>query len=119
MNENIRIMLEKLSQDEEAQKKLSAIRDPEEAYQLVTSIHGGYTKEEFIAVATSIQNQLNQDLSEEDMTKVAGGVDPKDIDTLEMMSYATEVVSKTVSSIISTSVVIYSSAMALNLAASV
>ena len=47
MNENIQKMLELLSQDEEAMKKLSAIHDPDEAYALVTAIHGGYTKEEF------------------------------------------------------------------------
>ena len=44
MNENIQKMLELLSQDEEAMKRLSAIHDPDEAYALVTSIQGGYRK---------------------------------------------------------------------------
>lgn len=66
-------MLELLSQDEEAMKKLSAIRDPEEAYALVTSIHGGYTKEEFVETMTAINDSINQDINSDDLNKVAGG----------------------------------------------
>ena len=73
MNENIQKMLELLSQDEENMKKLAAIRDPDEAYALVTSIHGGYTKEEFIEAMTALNEQINQDIDVEDLSKVAGG----------------------------------------------
>ena len=73
MNENIQIMLQKLSEDEEAQKKLSTIHNPEEAYQLVSAIHGGYTKEEFIAAMTTLQEQMNQDLTDADLSKTSGG----------------------------------------------
>ncbi len=116
MNENIRIMLEKLSQDEEAQKKLGAIRDPEEAYQLVTSIHGGYTKEEFIAVVTAIQKQMNQDLTAEDLSKAAGGegTDASEVITNVLVSTATA--ASMAASMVGT---IYATAMLINLAASV
>jgi len=73
MNENIQKMLELLSQDEETMAKLYIIRDPDEAYALVTSIHGGYTKEEFIETMTAINDSINQDISSDDLNKVAGG----------------------------------------------
>ena len=73
MNENILKMLELISQDEEAQKKFATIRDPDEAYALATSIHGGYTKEEFIQAMTALRDQMNQDLSEDDLAAAAGG----------------------------------------------
>ena len=47
MNENIKLLAKKLSEDEAMQAKLKAIRDPDEAYALVSSIQGGITKEEF------------------------------------------------------------------------
>ena len=73
MNENISKMLELLSQDEETMKKLSAIHDPDEAYALVSSIHGGYTKEEFIETMTAINDSINQDIDAEDLSTAAGG----------------------------------------------
>ena len=75
MNENIKIMLEKLAQDEETQKKLSAVRDPDEAYAIVTAIHGGYTKEEFVETMKALNEQLNQDLDEKDLATASGGLD--------------------------------------------
>ena len=75
MNENITKMLEMLSKDEEAQKKLQATRDPDEAYAIVSEIHGGYTKEEFVEVMTAINEALNQDLTAEDLAQTAGGDD--------------------------------------------
>ena len=103
MNENIQIMLKKLSEDEEAQKKLAAIRDPEEAYQLVTSIHGGYTKEEFVAAMTAIHEQLNQDLSDDDLAKTAGGVDKEDAGVSAAISAAGSAVGTAISSAITAS----------------
>ena len=73
MNENILKMLDLLTQNEEAQKKFASIRDPEEAYALATSIHGGYTQEEFIQAMASLRDQMNQDLSEDDLATAAGG----------------------------------------------
>ena len=72
-NENILKMLELLAQNEEAQKKFASIRDPEEAYALATSIHGGYTQEEFIQAMASLRDQMNQDLSDEKLNSIAGG----------------------------------------------
>ena len=75
MNEDIKIMLEKLSQDEETQKKLATVRDPDEAYAIVSAIHGGYTKEEFIATMKGIAAMENTDLTADDLRKAAGGKD--------------------------------------------
>ncbi len=74
MNENIAKMLSLLAQDEEAQKKLAATRDPDEAYSIVTEISGGYTKEEFMETMRAIDASVNQDLTSEDLAKNAGGV---------------------------------------------
>ena len=73
MNENIKIMLEKLARDEESLKKLAAVRDPDEAYAIVSAIQGGYTKEEFVETMKTLDEQLNQDLSENDLAHTSGG----------------------------------------------
>ena len=73
MNENIKIMLEKLIKDEETQKKLAATRDPDEAYAIASALHGGYTKEEFFTVMQAIQEQQAASLDEADLAKTAGG----------------------------------------------
>ncbi|MBQ9612633.1 MAG: Nif11-like leader peptide family RiPP precursor [Lachnospiraceae bacterium] len=77
MNENIKKFLEKLSNDPEAIAKMSAIRDPEEAYQLASSMQDGFTKEEFISVMEAFREsgKPREDLSDEDLMKVAGGAD--------------------------------------------
>ena len=79
MNENIQIMLQKLSDDEETLKKLTAIHDPEEAYALVSSLQGGYTREEFIEAMNAFSEQLNADLNSGDLAKAAGGVEASDV----------------------------------------
>ena len=48
MNENIKLFLEKMAEDQELQSRFSQITDPNEAYDLAISIQPGYTKEEFI-----------------------------------------------------------------------
>ena len=73
MNENIKIMLEKLAQDEETQKKLCAVRDPDDAYAMVSAIQGGYTKEEFVETMRALNEQLSADLTPDDLSRAAGG----------------------------------------------
>ena len=57
MDENVRIMLEKLANDEEAMRKLSAVRNPDEAYAIVSAIQGGYTKEEFVETMKTLDRK--------------------------------------------------------------
>ncbi len=73
MDENVRIMLEKLANDEEAMRKLSAVRNPDEAYAIVSAIQGGFTKEEFIETMKTLNGQISQDLSENDLVHTSGG----------------------------------------------
>ena len=73
MNENIRVLLEKVSEDQELQAKFSQIRDPDEAYALASSIQPGFTKEELIEAMTAIRDSMNEDLTDDDMAKSAGG----------------------------------------------
>ena len=49
--------------------------NPDEAFALVSSIHGGYTKEEFIEAMTALNDQIDQDIDVEDRSKAAGGKD--------------------------------------------
>ena len=43
MNENIKKFLEKAAQDPELTAKMSAVRDPDEAYELASSLQDGFT----------------------------------------------------------------------------
>ena len=73
MNENIKALLEKLSKDEAAVAKLQAIKDPDEAYALVSSIQGGFTKEEFIEAIKSLKDAGEGELSDDEIAAAAGG----------------------------------------------
>ena len=74
MNENIKKLLEKVEQSPELQAKFSQIRNPNEAYKLAASIQDGFTKDEFITEMTKLYEAAIQDLSDEDIAKIAGGV---------------------------------------------
>ena len=54
MNENIKVFLEKMAADSELQARFSQIKDPDEAYELASSIQSGFTKEEFVTETTKI-----------------------------------------------------------------
>ena len=71
MNENIKLLAEKLSKDEAVLAKLKAIKDPDEAYALVSSIQGGFTKEEFIETMKKIGGE--GELSDEEVAAASGG----------------------------------------------
>ena len=73
MNENIKALLEKVAADEELQAKFSQIKDPDEAYALASSIQSGFTKEEFVEAMTAIKEAMNEDITDEDLAKSAGG----------------------------------------------
>ena len=75
MNENVLKLLDLMSKDEDLQKKFAAIHDVDEAYALAVSVLGGYTKEEFIATVTALQEQMATDLNEKDLSAAAGGQD--------------------------------------------
>ena len=73
MNENIKKFLEKLAADQELQTKFSEVKDPDEAFALAQSIQDGFTKEEFITEMTKIKEAMAEDLTDEDLSKSAGG----------------------------------------------
>ena len=74
MNENIKLFLEKMAEDQELQARFSQITDPDEAYSLASSVQSGFTKEEFIETMTAIRDAMEEDLSDEDLARSAGGV---------------------------------------------
>ena len=75
MNGNIRKFLEKVAQDPEIAAKLSAIKDPDEAYALASSVQDGFTKEEFVSAMEQLKASAEngEELSDEDIGKMAGG----------------------------------------------
>jgi predicted ribosomally synthesized peptide with nif11-like leader len=79
MNENIKLLLEKLNEDESIVAKLKEIKDPDEAYALVSSVQGGFTKEEFIDAMMKLGNADSNELSDEEVAAAAGGLSTSDI----------------------------------------
>ena len=88
MNENIRALLEKISADEELQAKFSQVKDPDEAYALASSIQPGFTKEEFITEMTKIKEAMDENLTDADLAKSAGGMDTTKIVSIATISSA-------------------------------
>ena len=76
MNENIKALIKKVMSDEELQAKFQALRDPEEAYKLASSVQSGFTKEEFLAAMTELKKSAEtvQKLSDDELDAAAGGV---------------------------------------------
>ena len=79
MNPDIQKMMEIVAQDKELQQKFSVIRDPDEAYALAVSIHGGYTKEELIETVKALREQVTANLDEKELADAAGGFPGPDV----------------------------------------
>ena len=79
MNEKLRLFLEKLSEDESLCAKMETIKSPDEAYAIASeSVGGGFTKDEFVEVMTSIKEQLennSDELTLDDLSQISGGMD--------------------------------------------
>jgi len=88
MNENFRQFFEKVAADPELQAKLSECKSPDEAYTLASSIQEGFTKEEFIEEMTKIKNAMEENLTDEDLAKSAGGMDTSYIVSIATVSSA-------------------------------
>ena len=75
MNENLREMMRIMAEDETLQAKMKAAPGPDEAYSVACSIHGGYTKEEFVSFMRELQDTASEgELSDDDLAAVSGGV---------------------------------------------
>ena len=81
MNEKIKEFLQKVAGDEALAAKLEACKSPDEAYALASSVVEGFTKEEFISVMEKIKaaTENGAELSDEDISKMAGGVDTSQV----------------------------------------
>ena len=74
MKEEMKLFIQKLVTDEELQRKMLACKSPEEAYALASSVQEGFTFDEFVETMTELNDMEDQELTREDMAKVAGGV---------------------------------------------
>ena len=74
MNENIKKFLKKVSGDAEIAAKFSAIKDPDEAYKMASSLQDGFSKEEFVSAMDKLAAVASSgDISDEDLLKYSGG----------------------------------------------
>ena len=82
MNENIKAFLEKVAEDPELQAKFSEVKDLDEAYAIACTVQEGFTKEEFLEEMTKVKNAMDENLTEEDMAKSAGGMSDEELATV-------------------------------------
>ena len=77
MNEKIKEFLQKAAGDEALAAKLKACKSEDEAYALASGVVEGFTKEEFVSVMEQLMaaTENGAELSDEDISKMAGGVD--------------------------------------------
>jgi predicted ribosomally synthesized peptide with nif11-like leader len=75
MNENVKVFLQKVAEDKELQEQFKEIKDPDKAYELATSVQGGFSKDEFVEAMKDLKAKMSRDLSDDDLEKVAGGED--------------------------------------------
>ena len=75
MKESIKEFFKKVGKNKELAEKFSAIKDPDEAYKLASSIQSGFSKQEFIDAMLKIQSAVDtfNELTDQDLAKVAGG----------------------------------------------
>ena len=73
MNENIKKFLEQFLTDEALQAKFSALKTPDEAFELAKSIQDGFTKEEFLEAVQQLAALDEADITDEDLAAAAGG----------------------------------------------
>ena len=90
MNENIKVFLEKLAADQELQARFAQLKDPDQAYELASSIQPGFTKDEFVTEMTKIKEAMDEDLTDDDLAKSSGG-DAGDVVASVTVSAATVV----------------------------
>ena len=75
MNEKITALLTRIAESDELQAKFAALGTPEEAYELAKSLQDGFTKEEFLDAVREIAAVQDEDISDEELASVAGGID--------------------------------------------
>ena len=73
MNENIKVLVEKVSGNDEMLAKFSACGSVDEAFELAKGIVGGFTKEEFVEAMTALSAADDGDISDDELAGAAGG----------------------------------------------
>lgn len=83
MNENIKVLLKKVAEDNDLASRMNACKTPDEAYAVASEAVSGFTKEEFVSAMEKIRADIesSRELSDEDLSQVAGGADEKTVVT--------------------------------------
>lgn len=91
MNESIKALLEKVSEDADLQAKFSQIKDLDEAYALASSVQSGFTKEELVSEMNKIKEAMEENLTDEDMARSAGGDPDTQMISVTVVSVVSEI----------------------------
>ena len=82
MNENLKKLFEEISKNEELVERFKKCTTAEEAYEVATSVATGYTIDEFKTIMQKIDKAAKsadgEELSEQDLDSVAGGLSTGD-----------------------------------------
>lgn len=81
MNERIKAFLQKVSADADLAAKFNACKTQDEAYAFAVSVDEGIDREEFVCAMEQIKTTIegSGEITDEDLSKVAGGLDVTDI----------------------------------------
>ncbi len=73
-NDNLIKLIEEINADPERIEQFSKKKSPKELYDYCINIVSGYTYEEFTEFMLSMANLISQDLSEDELNNITGGV---------------------------------------------
>jgi predicted ribosomally synthesized peptide with nif11-like leader len=90
MKEELKLFLQKLTEDKDLQEKMQACKTPEEAYAVASLVQEGFTFEEFTETMTKLHTAMSdsEELSDEDLAQAAGGA----LTTSEKKAYGDSVI---------------------------
>lgn len=76
MKEELKLFLRKVAEDKALQEKLNACASPEESYAAACSVQDGFSFDEYIDTVRQLKDayERDQELSDEELAKAAGGV---------------------------------------------
>lgn len=74
MNENLAIFLNKFLADRELQERFEKTSGEDECYEIALTVQDGYSKDEFVKAMIDLRDAVQEDISMDDLDKVAGGI---------------------------------------------
>lgn len=82
MNENLAIFLNQFLADRELQERFEKASGEDECYEIALTVQDGYSKDEFVKAMSDLRDAIQDDISIDDLDKVAGGMSNSSHDKL-------------------------------------